>query len=277
MAFKDIAVALFSAKEDEPALALAEAIAAASDADLTAVLLEIQPDPIYSTEGVMASTMWAEVLAEARKGFAREKAAIEARVRRSERSIAVREQMSAAGLIGDAAAVNARHADITIMLRPGSNMWRVDVFENVLFGSGRPVLLAPPTWRGPEVGSNIAVAWNGKREAARALADAAPFLERAESITIMTVDAKPSADGVGPSPGADIAAHLARRGLKVDVRNLDGLGRDESETLMAGAEAIGADLIFMGGYGRARFSEWLFGGVTRALVEKSSIPVFMSH
>ncbi len=277
MSFKDIAVALFSVKEDESALAMAEAIAAASDADLTAVLLELQPDPVYTTEGVMASSMWAEVLAEARKGFAQEKAALEARIKRAARPIALREMLSAASLAGGDAAVHARHADLTVMLRPGVDTWRVDVFENVLFSSGRPVLLTPPTWKGPEIGRNIVVAWNGKREAARALGDATPFLDSADKITIVTIDAHPSIDGVGPAPGVDIAAHLARRGLKVEVRNLDGLGRDAAETLMTGAAELGADLIVMGGYGRARFSEWIFGGVTRAVIEKSPIPVFMSH
>jgi nucleotide-binding universal stress UspA family protein len=277
MSFKDIAVALFAVKEDEPALAAGEAIAAASDADLTAVLLELQPDPVYTMEGVMASTMWAEVLAEARKGFALEKTALEARIKRAERPIALREMLSAPALAGGDAAVQARHADLTVMVRPGADNWRRDVFEGVLFSSGRPVLLIPPNWKGPEFARNIVIAWNGKREAARALADATPFLDRADKITIVTVDAHPSADGVGPAPGADIAAHLARRGLQVEVRNLDGLGRDEAETLLAGAAEIGADLIVMGGYGRARFSEWIFGGVTRSIIETAPVPVFMSH
>lgn len=163
------------------------------------------------------------------------------------------------------------------MMRPGGDNWRIAVFEGVLFGSGRPVLLVPPSWKGLELGRNVVVAWNGKREAARALADAAPLLDKADLVTIMTVDAQPSVDGVGPAPGADIAAHLARRGLRVEVRNLDGLGRDSSDILMEGAARIGADLIVMGGYGRARLREWIFGGVTRAVIENAQVPVFMSH
>jgi nucleotide-binding universal stress UspA family protein len=275
--FKDIAVSLFSVSEDEPALAAAETLASVSDADLTAVLLELEPEPIYTIEGVMVTAMWTEVLAQAREGFAKERALLDARTKRSERAIAVRELVVASGLAAGVAAVHARHADLTVMMRPGGDNWRIAVFEGVLFGSGRPVLLVPPSWKGPELGRNVVVAWNGKREAARALADAAPLLDKADLVTIMTVDAQPSVDGVGPAPGADIAAHLARRGLRVEVRNLNGLGRDSSDILMEGAARIGADLIVMGGYGRARLREWIFGGVTRAVIENAQVPVFMSH
>ena len=95
----------------------------------------------------MVSVMWAEVLAEARKGFAKKKAALEARCRKSERNIAIRELSVASGIAAADAAVHARHADLSIMLRPGGSKpidYRNAIFEGVLFGSGRPVLLAPP-------------------------------------------------------------------------------------------------------------------------------------
>lgn len=280
MSFKDVAAFMFSAAEDEPALAAGEAMLRAGATNLAAVLVELQPDPVYTMEGVMVSAMWAEVVAEARKGFAQEKAALEARCKKSDSPIAVRELPVASGLAGADAAVHARHADVSIMTRPaGLKAFeaRNAVFEGVLFGSGRPVLLVPPDWRGDRVGRRVVVAWNGKREAARALADATPLLDQADEIAIVTIDAKPSIEGVGPAPGADIAAHLARRGLKVQVRNLDGLGRDDADTLIAGARAFDADLIVMGGYGRARLSEVVFGGMTRSMATKSPLPLLMSH
>ena len=280
MSIKDIAVFMFSTKQDEPALAAGEALAGALNAELTAVLLHLQPDPVYMMEGVMMNAMWADALSEARRGSAEEKAALEARVRKSAGDIAVRAVSVASGLAATDMAVQARHADLAIMLRPGGAAPadpRTAIFEGILFGSGRPILLVPPDWEGDSIGRKIVVAWNGKREAARALADAAPLLERAEEIYLVTIDARPGPDGVGPAPGADIAAHLARRGLKVEVRNLDGLGRSESETLIAAARAVQADLIVMGGYGRARLSEMVFGGMTRDMAEKAPTPLFMSH
>lgn len=277
MSIKDIAVFVLSTAEDEAAIAAAETIARRSDADLAAILLELQPDPIYTTEGML----WAEMLMEARKGFAEEKAALEARRRASDRSIVVRELLTTSGLASAEAAVHARHADLSVMRRPGDEAtgayYRDAIFQGVLFGSGRPVLLIPPDWRGGRIGAKVMVAWNGKRESARALADAAPFLEAADAVCVVTVDAKPGFDGVGPAPGADIAAHLARRGLNVELRNIDGLGHDAEDVLIAAADEIGADLIVMGGYGRARFSEMVFGGVTRAMAAKAPLPVLTSH
>lgn len=280
MSIKDIAVFMFSPKEDEAALAAGESLARACDADLAAVLLEMQPDPIYTMEGVMVTQMWAEVLAEAQKGFAKDKADLAERIRKSDRLIALRELTGYLGLAATDAAVHARHADLSIMVRPGGSKpfeYRNALFEGILFGSGRPVMIVPPTWKGEHIGKRIVVAWNGKRESARSLADAIPLLEGAEAIYVVTVDAKPSYTGVGPAPGEDITAHLARHGLKVELRNLDGLGQGEMDALIGEARAVDADLIVMGGYGRARLSEMVFGGMTRAMAEKSPIPVLMSH
>jgi nucleotide-binding universal stress UspA family protein len=93
----------------------------------------------------------------------------------------------------------------------------------------------------------------------------------------VTVDAKPSENGYGDHPGADITAHLARRGLKVELVNLDSLGRSHAQTIQDHAIAVKADLVVMGGYGRSRLSEFIFGGLTREMLQTSDIPVLMAH
>ncbi len=125
------------------------------------------------------------------------------------------------------------------------------------------------------LGKRIMVAWKSKREAARALADAAAFMQDAEHVAVVTVDAKPNGDGAGP--GRDICRHLARRGVEVELRNADGLGRSSEDALLEEARHIGADLIVMGGYGQSRLREFVFGGVTRALTRTSPVPLLLSH
>jgi hypothetical protein len=71
------------------------------------------------------------------------------------------------------------------------------MFEGVLFGSGRPLIMVPPDWKAGPIGANVAIGWNAKREAARGLADARPLIERAQRTTIVTVDAKPALSGHG--------------------------------------------------------------------------------
>jgi nucleotide-binding universal stress UspA family protein len=134
----------------------------------------------------------------------------------------------------------------------------------------------PKAWREGPLGKRILVAWNGKREAARALADAAPFLEGAEAVHIVTIDAHPAFEGAA-EPGVEIAEYLARHDLKVELRQVDGMGRPAEAALIDEARTLGADLVIMGGFGHSRLRQFVFGGVTRALSRSAPLPLFMSH
>lgn len=280
MSFNDIIGCVLNTKEDEPVLAALEEIAGDSG-HAVAVLFGVLPNPVYTTtEGVLVTGLWTEVLATLRSDFAKERGDLEQRCRRAAFPLETRALESAAALLGGDAAVQARHADLCVMLRPkggSSEADRIAMFEQVLFGSGRPVLLMPPNWKRAAIGRNVVVGWNGKREAARAMADATPFLERAEKVEVVAVDAKPDSDGFGEAPGVDITAHLARKKIRAELCNVDGLGRSNGEALLAEAHAKQADLIVIGGYGRPRLSEWVFGGVTREILERAEVPVLISH
>jgi nucleotide-binding universal stress UspA family protein len=242
------------------------------------LLFEVEPDPVYTPEGVMVSGVWSEVLARARKEFNAQKERLDARTGAAMRPIATRSQAVLAGFIGRDAGVAARYADLTILLRPGGARQedlRTRMFEGALFGSGRPVLLIPPSWKGA-IGGNIIVAWNGKREAARALGDAGPFIERAQKVTVVSVGSGEHRSAAQAMAG-DAAEHLARAGVKADSRAVEGARRTEAQALLAEAAALGADLVVMGGYGRSRLGEYIFGGVTQEAVKSASLPLFMSH
>jgi nucleotide-binding universal stress UspA family protein len=220
------------------------------------------------------------VLARAREESRAEKARLDARPAYGRRAISTRSLTVAAGFTAREVGAQARYADLTVLLQP-REVWQEDVrtaiLEAVLFGSGRPVLLVPQAWRRRAIGRKVVIAWNGRREAARALADAAPFLEQADVVTIVVIGAGRDEREPGAKAGDDAAAHLARRGLKADVRNIDDLGGGQGAALLASAEALGADLIVMGGYGHSRVREFVFGGLTRDLVKSSRIPLFMAH
>ena len=154
---------------------------------------------------------------------------------------------------------------------------REEIIEGVLFHSGRPALITPSPWKGETLGKRIVIAWDASREATRALAESEALLEKADKITIITVDAKPKMFGHGDQPGANIAAHLARRGLKADVRNVDSLGRAASVAILEEASTLNADLLVMGGYAHSRLRELVFGGATRELLRATTIPILMAH
>jgi nucleotide-binding universal stress UspA family protein len=279
MALKDILAPILSVAQDEVVLAAAGTIAEAHDARITALLIEVEPDPVYTAEGDMVSGVWADVLARARAEFKAEKQRLDARVAKATRAIATRERGVTAGFIGRDVGLDARYGDLTVMLRPGDASQedlRTRMFEGVLFGSGRPLLLVPPNWRGG-IGRNVVVAWNGRREAARALADAAPFLARAQSITILAAASDGRTRDALSASAKDACEHLARRNVKAQARVVDERDLGEAAALFAEANALGADLLVMGGYGRSRLGEYIFGGVTREAVKSAPVPLFMSH
>ena len=98
--------------------------------------------------------------------------------------------------------------------------------RGALFASGRSVYVGPESAApaGREI-KTVLVAWNDAREAARALAEAMPFLERAQEVVVAMVDRDSPADVKGAEPGADIARHLDRHGVKVELRLRTGTAR----------------------------------------------------
>jgi nucleotide-binding universal stress UspA family protein len=100
-----------------------------------------------------------------------------------------------------------------------------------------------------------------------------PLLEKAEAVEIFTAGEQ----DIGDLPGADIAAHLARHEIDVDVFRFAGTEASAGDALLSRAADIGADLIVMGGYGRSRFREYVLGGVTRHILQHLTVPVLMSH
>jgi nucleotide-binding universal stress UspA family protein len=172
--------------------------------------------------------------------------------------------------------LHARYVDLSILSQdnPGSQDVRfADLAEDVLISSGRPILVLPAQGPGTWVGRTSLVAWNGSREAARALADAMPLLEKAQAVEIFTAGDQ----DIGDLPGADIAAHLARHRIDVDVFRFAGTESSAGDALLSRAADIGADFIVMGGYGRSRFREYVLGGVTRHVLQHLTVPVLMSH
>ena len=154
---------------------------------------------------------------------------------------------------------------------------REAVFEGALFSSGRLILLIPANWSKPIKASHVVVAWDGSRQAARALSDAALFLDRAAKTTIVMVDPEPKPDGLGPDPGVDIAAVVARHCSRVELDRIPHAGASAAQALLDRANGTASDFIVMGGYGHSVMREQLFGGVSREMIEKTTIPLFLSH
>lgn len=177
-------------------------------------------------------------------------------------------------LFGDRAAELARYHDLAVIGLEASNDTARLVAEGIVFGSGRPALLLPGT-AAPDALDRIAIAWDGSRVAARAVADAAPFLEKSSEIAVLTVtDEKPLADG---DAGGRLAARLVEKGFAARPVSVRREGRAIAAALQAEAEELGAGLLVMGGYGHSRLRDFVLGGATEGVLSELAMPVLLSH
>jgi nucleotide-binding universal stress UspA family protein len=273
----DVLAPVFGADEDEAALAAVQTLSAFENAHVAALLLAPLPEPIIAGEGMAAGVVMTDVLDRIHRQAEDARQRIERRFADGRGEVRVVEAWM--HMAAETAAMHARHADMSVFALAGVERAGVrrETFEALLMESGRPVLAMPPAWAPRAKFQRVMIAWDASREAARATADAEPFLDGADEVFVVTVDAHPGPGGVGAAPGADIAAHLARRGHSVEVRNVDGLDAERGEALLSAALGAEADLIVLGGYGHSRLQEAIFGGVTRTLIEGSDIPLLLSH
>jgi nucleotide-binding universal stress UspA family protein len=174
--------------------------------------------------------------------------------------------------------LNSLHCDLVIVGHPGPHGlpkgWSP---ERLLMASGVPVLIIPDGWKATTIGSKALVAWNGSRQARRAIADAMPFLSMAQCVTVLVVDADKNEHKHGEEPGADIALYLARHGARVDVEQATSQRSPVADVILSRAVDRGMDLIVIGAYSHPRWAEVVFGGVTRTLLTQMPVPVLVSR
>ena len=171
----------------------------------------------------------------------------------------------------------ARRFDLAVVgqARPQEGASEELLIEGALFESGRPVVVVPYVQTQGVKLDRVLVCWDGSRPATRAIADALPFLRRAKAIDIMAVSGERSKGS--ELVGTNMARHLARHGLKVELKRVSAGNVDVPATIRAHAADTGADFMVMGGYGHSRLREFILGGVTRTILASSTIPVLMSH
>jgi nucleotide-binding universal stress UspA family protein len=146
-----------------------------------------------------------------------------------------------------------------------------------MMASGVPILIIPDGSATKLVGGKVLVAWNGSREARRAIADAMPILSTAQSVTVLVIDSAKTPQKFGEDPGVDIAAHLARHGVPVELEQIESAGMPVANVIGNRAVERCADLIVIGAYSHARSAEKIFGGVTRTLLSQMPVSVLVSR
>ncbi|MDG4880415.1 universal stress protein [Mesorhizobium sp. WSM4884] len=177
-------------------------------------------------------------------------------------------------LMGEAAAAEARYFDLCMVgWSPDNDAARMTA-EAIVFSSGRPALILPDA---KDIGvlGHVVIAWDGSRVAARAVADARPFLERASAISIVTVTDEKTL------PRQDIGERLAQglgaRGLQAKAASIQTGKAEIGIALQEHALKIGGSLLVMGGWGHSRLRDFVLGGATEDILSDLRLPVLMSH
>ncbi|MDZ7626836.1 MAG: universal stress protein [Parvularculaceae bacterium] len=177
------------------------------------------------------------------------------------------------GLLPQDVSIDARVADMVIFAKcanaPAED--QSALIEEAIFQSGGPILVVPENaFDAPP--QRIMIAWNGSREAARALSAALPLLKDASAVAIISFGASLS----GAPDASAAAAFLKLHGVAAETRTKPRSERD-GEHFLAEAAAWGADLAVMGAYSHPRWRQIVLGGFTRDMLKQSALPVMMAH
>jgi nucleotide-binding universal stress UspA family protein len=239
----------------------------------------------FAYEAAVAPTVMADLpgdwveaqRAESAKAATAAIAQFEASARRSELSADHRMLPATAGGAADLFGRIARCFDLSVVGQTDPDRPAPEelIIEGALFESGRPVVVVPYIQTQGLKLDRVLVCWDGSRTATRAIADSLPFLTRAKAIDVVIVaDGRAKSDEI---PGADIGQHLARHGLKIDVKRIVAPDVDVPNTILSYAADCSADFLVMGGYGHSRLREFVLGGATRGILTSMTVPALMSH
>lgn len=169
-----------------------------------------------------------------------------------------------------------RVSDVAVVdLDPQSDQVDSDreMTEAILFGSGHPVIVTSGKAL-TELPLSISIAWDGKREAARAISSALPILEKAANVNVITV-AEEQRDW--HKDDKTLEDYLLEHGVKSAFRLIPKTRGSTARALIEDAVSTGSDMLVMGAYSHSRWLETILGGVTREALQDAQLPIFMAH
>lgn len=180
--------------------------------------------------------------------------------------------MKVAGRVDAVLSECARSYDLLIAGREGANESHVTIHpDRIALMSGRPVLIVPAAYDGAARCDHVAVAWDGGRAAARALADGLRLLRPGGQVTLLTVGDVPL-----PRPVDEVLAQLARHGQDATHRHLPHT-QPVAEALLGYCGDASPCLLVMGAYEHSKFREDFLGGITAGVLRETTVPVLLSH
>jgi nucleotide-binding universal stress UspA family protein len=176
-----------------------------------------------------------------------------------------------AGEIDNIVALEGKFNDL-IVLGASEGEESSVVLTSAIFQTGKPLIFVPQHDR-DLILENIVIAWKDSVQAARAVQQSIPLLKRAESIYIVTVKEH---NNVSHKSAEKLAIYLNMHGIIttiIAIEEKDATG----VTLKNKVEELRADMLVMGAFSHGRMRELVMGGITKFMLENSTIPLFLSH
>jgi nucleotide-binding universal stress UspA family protein len=166
-----------------------------------------------------------------------------------------------------------KHAALIVIAQP-NNLDSADALHAAIFNTRRPVLFVPSVGRlSRSLGEHMVIAWKPRTQARKAIMQTLPWLKAAKRVTIVTISEAGTVQDCD-----EVLRLLDEHGMSAEVRNV-GARREEhiAVRLLSEAEAVNADSLVMGAFRFGQIYEWVFGGVTYEVLNRTRLPVFMMH
>jgi nucleotide-binding universal stress UspA family protein len=259
------------------AVEYAARLAASEQANLTAAY--VYPTPAFMMPAYGASALLAAIVEQTRQ-IERESLAAEQRfvAWAREHGVPQASWQVVEGYLPEALSQIGNWNDVLVLGRNGDVPWEsaTDIGALVVH-SKLPCIVVPQGSHDPAAIGCIALAWNGAPEGLRAIHAARPLLQNAARVVLLNGNRRDSLAEIGWRPQFDIHTYLRRHEIEVEDVAITAGDAGAGDALLDAAATVKADLLVMGAYGRNRFSEWVFGGATRRVLERATLPVLMRH
>ncbi len=177
------------------------------------------------------------------------------------------------GVRSDLVARYGRLNDVILVPRPVRSNPPPKTFEQILRGTGRPVLMLPRGQVTVDYSNHVIIGWNGSKEAAQSMAAARNFLRLAKKTTVLISSKR---QHIQPDAQA-VITYLKCHGVQAEIRVVDMGHAPVGESILDVCIGLNASLLVIGGYSHTRLQEMLLGGVTHYLTGEATLPVLMVH
>ncbi|MBX4958164.1 universal stress protein [Rhizobium lentis] len=271
-------LSILSVDQFEEDLKAAIDFCGAHGAHLNALVIALGAAPLIGDYNVI-SPVWIEERQCEIDALSQKTDEIKEILERSEISCEVQDVYTEFAWVDEDIAERALYADVVLIGRQAARDegLRKRIIDGALFQTPTPILINRGTQAMNASSRSVLLAWDSSDEASRAARQSLDLLKQADTVYVTMVDPMARMRANGEEPGANIAAYLARHGVKVQVDRIAGGGRSADQVLRQHAVDVSADLIVMGAYNHPRWQQTIFGGVTRSMIEESTMPIFMAH